>query len=381
MPSKLSILIVLFITLSLLSTTNVAMEAASFDVTLTKQTPYPAEPGKVVDIEIEIQNTGKIDAENVIVEVIPKPPFTLLPGEIINKTFSRIAAKSSIKTTYKIQVENNATSNQYELSFRIYTEADKNISYIEKVNINVQGSPDLLIESISLIPESIEPSQSASIVLYIKNVGTGEARKVKVRLKENKNIIPLLSGGLAFVGDIKPGYISSATLEVNINSSADYGTHSIGLEFNYTSENNTPISKSFDIGIPVTGSVIIEMIKIEPNYERNVLKVEIANKGTIEAKSLEAKLIVDNSTAGIDYVSQLKPNKQTILEFPMVYNGTGKLIINYITPGLEAKVIEKDMVFSFQMPRGDNTNIIIAIIIFIIIGAWYWRRKRVRKRL
>lgn len=54
-----------------------------------------------------------------------------------------------------------------------------------------------------------------------------------------------------------------------------------------------------------------------------------------DAKSLESKLIINNRTIGVDYTSQLKASKQTTLEFPLVLNGSGKLVIEYMGLGTE----------------------------------------------
>ncbi|MBL7206079.1 MAG: hypothetical protein ISS36_00600 [Candidatus Aenigmarchaeota archaeon] len=354
--------------------------SSSFDVVLSKQIPYPAEPGNVINIEIEVQNIGFDDGENINIEILPEEPFRLLPGEDKKKTFSRIAAKSSVKIPYRLQVDAGTVTNDYELKFRIYREGSS-ISQIEKINVVVQGIPDLILNSVSIYPQRIEPSGIVDVAASIKNVGTGTARHVKVSIEsESETLVPLLSGGQVFIDDLEPSHIKSASLRLKIGNSAEYKTYIAKLTLSYKDENGTEHSKTHDIGIPVTGSIQLDVIKIEPNIGRGVIKIEIANKGTTDAKSLDSKLIIGNETIGVDYTSQLKASKQTTLEFPLIYKGSGKLVIDYIGPGIEKNTLEKEIVLNFEEPGQDNTGTIVTVIVIIIIIVWYIRRRRKNKQ-
>lgn len=41
-------------------------------------------------------------------------------------------------------------------------------------------------------------------------------------------------------------------------------------------------------------------------------------------------------------------------------------------------MLEKEVVLDFEEPRQDNTGTIITAAIIIVIGIWYWRRRKQR---
>jgi hypothetical protein len=352
-----------------------ALISPDINIVLTKQNPYPVNPGDNVNIEIEIQNNGYADADNIKIEIQPKPPFTLLPGEEKTKTFSRIAARDSVTADYNLHVDRNATTNSYEIEFRIY-EIPSNDYTVEKVLLSVEGAPDLIIEEVKTNKEAIEPGEFIELETVFKNIGTGTAHDVDVSLTSNSSyIVPVFSGGNVYIGDIEPEKSKLGLFKLSIDSSAEPATYTLTLTVNYKNENNTGTTETFNIGLPVKGSIFIDIIKIEPNYEKNVVKIEIANKGTADAKSIEAKLIVNGKTVGVDYVTQLKANKKSTLEFPLILRGQGKLVLNYIGLGTEENEITKELTFNFTQPQQDNTvNIIIAVVIISAVVYIFWKR-------
>ncbi len=135
------------------------------------------------------------------------------------------------------------------------------------------------------------------------------------------------------------------------------------------------------MGIPVTGSIRLDIINIEPNYNRMALDIEVANKGTTDAKSMEAKLMIGNETIGIDYLSTLKATKKTTFSFPLVMKGQGELIINYVGPGLEQNQVSKLVTLDFQPQSGNGTlSLMIGVIIILIIIYFIWRKFFRKKR-
>ncbi|MBU0530817.1 MAG: hypothetical protein KKC05_04040, partial [Nanoarchaeota archaeon] len=78
---------------------------------------------------------------------------------------------------------------------------------------------------------------------------------------------------------------------------------------------------------------------------------------------------------------QIKANKQTTFDFPLVMSGSGKLVLNFIGPGLEKNTVEKDIMLSFSLPNGaanGTVNIILGIIVLVII--YFLARKFIFKK-
>ncbi|MCX6814222.1 MAG: hypothetical protein NTY20_01010 [Candidatus Aenigmarchaeota archaeon] len=367
----------LFAILLVLSAVAVqAQNTPIFNVILTKQNPFPAEPGKKVNIEVEVQNTGLGDANNIVVEISPSDPFRLLPGTEKTKTYTKISASSSVKVSYDLSIDENAFSNQYELEFRIYY-ANNPASYLaKKVMVNVQGQPDFIVESTWTSPVEIEPGGIVKVYAKVKNVGTGSGKQVQASLNSTSGLlIPVLSRGSVYMGDIAAGSDGIAEFELSVDTTSEHKTYPSILTLSYKDDSGVSGQKSFSLGIPVTGVISLEIVKTEANFERNVLQIEIANKGTADANSLEAKLVINGKTLGVDYVSQLKSTKKTTLEFPLVMEGQGQLILDYTSPGLKHTELTKDITVKFENPNGGNPLGTLAVIIIAAVVVYLlWRR-------
>ncbi len=352
-----------------------SVDVANVDIVLTNQNPYPAEPGGNVDVEIEIQNKGLTDATNVMIEVFPKEPFSLLPGQEKTKKFTRITAGESVKATYTFSVSDKALSSDYELEFRIYSSPLKE-NYVKKsVTISVQGEPHLIVENVLTYPQTIEPGGNVKLVITLKNVGSGTARNVEISINSSSpEILPVLSGGRVYVGDIEANETKEAALKMSIGSNAEHRTYLAILLLNYKDESNIQRSEVFVIGIPVTGTINLHIINIEPDFDRETLDIEVANQGTTDAKSVEARLVVNGKTIGVDYISQLKATKKTVFSFPLILQGEAELVLNYTGPGLEKNSIIKYLGrLEYKKPNESAVTTIFYLGVAIVSLYSVWR--------
>ncbi len=352
------------------------INVAVLDVSLVSQNPYPAEPGSNVNIEVEISNTGNAQASNIVVEILDKSPFSLLQGQESRQTINSIGPQSSVKKTYDLFVDTGAISSTYDLEFRIYSESDPGTYSTKTVSLSVQGTPKMVIDSVETDPKDIEPGGAVSLDFRIKNIGSGTARQMQASLNATSAyLVPILSGGLVYVGDMEPGDSKDAVMQLSIDSLAEYKTYTATLTLNYKDESNAQASDTFSIGIPVTGSIRLDIISVEPDYSRGQLEIEVANKGTTDAKSLEATLRLGNQSIGIDYLSQLKATKKTTFSFPMVLKGNAELEINYVGPGLKQNRVVKEITLDFERHSTDGTaSYIIGFLILVVIIYLVWRK-------
>ena len=370
--------------LALAAPAHADLYAPDLNVVLTNQTPYPVEPGINVDLGIQLQNSGKGSGQDVYLVIVPDNPFELLPGQDSIKFFNEVPALDGVKASYKLHVNSSAITNTYDLSFQIYIGSLQGPFFTEKVGINVQGIPDLLVDDLSISPQAAEPGSVVKVDALVKNVGTGSARNIQMQFNSTADEIkPILSKGTVFAGDIAPGQSAHVVFDVSISSSAEEKTYTIPLIASYKNENNNAVTETFSVGLPVRGSVMLDIVKIEPLYDRDTLRVEIANKGTTSAKSIEASLVLNNKTIDVDYVSELKATKKTTMDFsPLVQKGVAQLVINYVGPGLEKNQVTKEISLNFANGgSGDGTGIAIVITIVVVVAGYYfWNRRKKKKK-
>lgn len=350
--------------------------APSFNLVLTSQKPFPAEPGNNVEVEVELQNNGDGEATAVRLEIVESSLFSLLPGEEKLKTFQLIGPHDSVRASYKLHIGEEVVSGEYEVQFRIFSGTSTAFK-TEKVSVSVQGSPRLVIDEIALDPKNIEAGGVAEITVFVDNVGSGSARHLAVSLNSTAEIIPVLSQGSDYLGELAPGASAVAHLRVSIDANAEQKTYLLELRVTYQDESNTEASKVFMVGIPVLGTVNLDIIKTDVNSEAGTVEIEVANKGTTDAKSIEARLLKNGEVIGVDYISQIKPSKKTTFSFPIL-EGEASLEMKYTGPGLAENAVNKTLIFTNSGNSKPNTSMWVAVVavIIVILGLIYWRRRR-----
>jgi len=182
-----------------------AQISSDIDMVLTDQTPYPAEPGANVDIELGLQNNGYGEASNLAVEIVPASPFSLVKGDRV-KTYPTIGARSTVKLTYTLLVDDSALAGDYDLEFKLYNPVTPESYESKEIEITVLGETKLIVGMVETTPETLEPGGRATIHVTIDNVGTGDARHLEVRMNASSDdLVPVLSGGMVYVGDLEAG--------------------------------------------------------------------------------------------------------------------------------------------------------------------------------
>ncbi len=359
-----------------------AYVSENLEVVLTNQNPYPVEPGEVVDIEISLQNTGYSDAENIILEIEPESPFTLLQGQERTKMFSRIPAQDHVTASYKLHVDTNAISDNYELKFAYYQKAEM-VKRTDKVEIYVQGKPKLILEGIETSPEQIEPGDSVTLTARIKNVGTGSASFMEASFVSNTTyILPVFSGGLYYMGEIKPGATEEAKFEMSVDNSAEYKTYLGVLTLNYKDDNGETRVTSFSVGIPVRGEPVIELLSSK--VENSDLKVDLENIGTAKAKALKISLVQNGEVKDSAVASELKPTKHKTIRFRGFGYGEALINVSYLNERNEFFVKEfpvhvKPSARAEEGGGGVSPLTPVLVVVVVLESYYIWRLRKKRK--
>ena len=367
-----------------------AAAQADISLLLTKQTPYPVEPGKVVSIEVSLQNNGS-GSESRTLEIFPRVPFTLLAGQEKTKTFNRIDAQDSVSQTYELKVSESAISATYDLEFRYFREGTGAV-VVKKLPITVQGTPKMVISNVTTDPLSIEPGDEAVITVTMTNVGTGSAYKTELSLTadpdpetEESIITPVLSGGVFFLGDFMPGEEAVATFKLEVGNDAVYKSYLSTLAIDYNDESGTEQSTSFAIGIPVRGKPIIEVLSAK--VDNSAFKVDIENIGTGNAKALRISFVQNGEAKDSAVANELKPTKHKTLRFHGFSYGNAAINISYLDESnefftKEIPVSVKQSVYADESAGGgvDSSLVSILVVIIVLESFYVWRiRKRAKK--
>src|SRR3989339_816514 len=77
-------------------------KAPDLRVSISMQDPDPVEPGKEVEVSFKIENNGTT-ANNVVFEILPEYPFSLVPGEFAIKAIGTVGTSQNSKQSVTVR--------------------------------------------------------------------------------------------------------------------------------------------------------------------------------------------------------------------------------------------------------------------------------------
>jgi hypothetical protein len=360
----------LFLSLLLISTVTSSTYSPEIEVKTAYTNPYPAEPGKSLILSIAVSNNGNREAKNAIIELDPVKPFILLENP--RKEIGTINIGDSRILSYNLFVDNSAVSTTYELP--VHITYDNLFGLTGKVEVRVQGKPEFRLLEVK--SETISPGDQAEISIYVQNIGSGKAKKTTATFSSSSAYIkPIFSGGYIYVGDVEIGEKKEIKFKVLANSDSEYGVYSSTVNITCEDEFGNKFYEKFDVGILISGEPKFQIVKTKVDATNQELSVEIANIGSAEARKINGKLILDNKTFDVDYVTSVKIDKHTTLRFNLPNTNRGELELTYEGPDNE-KYSQKDMIswsVQYTFP-----NWVIAVVILVIVYI-LWKKKWLKK--
>ena len=343
-----------------------ATEYVNINVRAAYTNPYPVEPGKNLVLALEISNIGNDDAKNVIVELEPSFPFTLL--EKSQKSLETLYPGNTRIVEYDLFIDSSAVSGVYKIPVKV--SFDHN-SFKQDVEVRVQGIPEFKL--LGMKSQTISPGDQATISVEIANVGTGKAKRVSATFSsESEYIKPILGGGNVYIGEFKPEEKREIEFKILASSDSEYGVYTGTVTLTYEDESGNKSSTSFNVGILISGEPKFQIVKVSADSETNRLSVEISNTGTAEAKAITGKLIVNNKTFDVVYVTSVKIDKHTTLRFNLPNARAGKLMLSYEGPDNKKYSQTEIITWSFIPTRIPSWAWVLVIV---VIGVAVWKRK------
>lgn len=333
--------------------------------------PYPIEPGQDVLLSIEISNDGYEPVENIVLDLKATDNFSLLESsrkniDILNSGKSRIVK-------YKLFVDSSASSGSYKIPLYIYTSGESS-GLVKYLDIVVQGIPELTILDIE--SDQIKPGSQSTLLVTVKNIGTGTIKRATAIFSSDSEYInPIFSEGIAYIGNIEPGEEKQFEFTLFIDSATEFGSYESDINITYDDESGNSLSDNFDIGVLVSGSPYLQIIKTEVDLEDRELEIEIINSGSSKAIAIQADLLINNNTIDVDYITQVKIDKHATIKFDLPSGNRGQLRLKYKGPDNQEFIQIEDIVWSkpFSFP-GWLKAVIILIIFYVIYKKRLWER-------
>lgn len=204
-------------------------------VSLVNQDPYPAIAGDIVDIYIGIENIGGESYSNLIVELEPEYPFSLVPDESAVQDIGTIRSYQKDNymkiITYTIKVDSDASAGSYDMTVKYYEQGDS-LATEKSITIDVKNKE--MAEIIHIDKTNLVPGKQTSLKFTINNVGNAPLNDMTFNwVNEDKIILPVGSDNTKYIKSIDIGESVELDYQVIADSNADPGLYELKLFLSY----------------------------------------------------------------------------------------------------------------------------------------------------
>ncbi len=328
---------ILIILISLSYLLNVVFANPNLEIVIDEITPLPVEPGQDMTIKVRVENTGDSIAENIKIERIYDYPFRLeyeLQEEV---NIGKLGAGNSKELTFYISISPKAKSGVYPLKFEIKDGiSTKTVEFL----INVVGKPDIIF-NVNKIEENIIPGEIFYTNIQLNNIGTGNARNIKI--SSNYENFAFKDSSLIYLDNLKSNEQNNVSINIIVDEKVDAGLYQIPITIEMVGEDGQFYTSSQKLNINVINSakVTLKDIKIKPAGQEIgkpiSIEVRVENIGVGSAENVFVELKFENDTS-------LTGNKKAYIghldktdESPAFFNlnsqvagkFTGKILIHY----------------------------------------------------
>ena len=242
---------------------------------------------------------------------------TVLSGEVYNKVFR-----------LKIAYDAPAANYQMKLIGRWYHNgAPEKIDQEIKVYIPVKKEGIILnVANIVTDPSQVRPGDKfVELKTYIENVGEKDSKSVEITLSSNSSLITSAysDNNRKWVGRVNKGESKQISFFLNVDEAIKSGLYNLALKMQYLDLDDNSYNKTINLPFLIKKRSYLKVINYTGSGlagDNGVLKVTLKNTGSVDAESVDVRILKDSSQpfefdVRSSFVGELKPGQTGIAIF------------------------------------------------------------------
>jgi hypothetical protein len=207
----------------------------AISVSLVNQDPDQAIAGDMVEIRLGIENIGGDTVNNLMIEIVPEYPFTLVAGEsAVQKitTLKSYQKEENMKIIkYKVRVDQNASAGGYELKIKLYEQGS---SWVIEKDVTIDVKNKEMAEIIQIDKTNLVPGKQTSLKFKINNVGKAPLKDLVFNwVNDDKVILPVGSDNTKYIKYLEIGDSVELEYQAIADSDATPGLYELKLYLTY----------------------------------------------------------------------------------------------------------------------------------------------------
>ena len=404
------VLVLIFSSLSVFAATSTTSGRTmlyfyNVNVTMINQEPDPAEAGRYVIIRFKIENTGGETAQDVVLELLPKYPFSLDPGEsavkYIGSVRSRQVGDTGVIIDYRLKVDEDALEGNNEIELR-YKIKDNVWIKLEPFYIDIKPHDVLLSISSITAPKMVKPGEASDVKINLKNLALTFIKDITVKLiLGNVPFSTLDSTNLKIIKQMEADSEANVSFNLVAEPDAESQLYTIPIDIEFLDRLGTKYKKNETFGLIIGAepdlSVMIDSSQIYNSRGVGEVVIKFVNKGVTDVKFLyvtlddgEYKILSpkevyvgnidsdDYETA--DFKIALKRVKGKEVELPLIIDYKDANNNEYTKEtSLSLKLYSASEAKAFGLKKGNNTVGVVIVLIIVVGGFFAYRRWKKKK--
>ncbi len=257
--------------------------------------PYPAEPGKYIDLWVRVQYVGlKGPAEEVVCQVNPTFPFSIETGDPIVSNIGLISSYQEVLLKYRIRIDANAVAGTNKLKYGCKM---KGFDYFEmELPVYIQPQDAVLtVDKIESIPSTFNPGQIGTVKIYLKNIASVTLKDITIKYDISSADLPFAPVNSTIeqrITALEQDKTTDVEFDIAANPDAVDKVYKIPVVLTYYDILGKSYSRNMTTSIQVQTKpevfLVHEQTTIVKNGTKNTVTVSIVNKGLAKIKFLTA---------------------------------------------------------------------------------------------
>ncbi len=280
---------------------------AAGSITITSQVlDSSVRPGGETTVFLTLTNPSATASVTSIKLYISSGPYII--SSVSYAEIGGLDASASQQTSLTLKINSAAPSTTSYITAKVtyYTDSTQRET-TANIPITIKRIPILQLEKVAYTPNIIEPGNTVTLNIDLKNDGDGSAKDVKVNLNQTAKMFIVKGSPETFIYEISSNNAATISFVLTIDPSISIGTYSIPISLSYSDEIKTSnYSSTKYIGLAITGKYnfvfALDSQDIIVPGKTGFITIKIANAGTQDAQFSTLMVI------GSDYFESITPS-------------------------------------------------------------------------
>jgi len=319
-------------------------------------------------LTFDLWNMGTLEAKNVTIDLDPGSDFFVLDN-VTKKYLIELKGLNNREFTYKLKAKDGLEPGTYAIKVILGHDDEKGVEYPIYVLVEGEGKEeanvDIVTENINTPQQAVLTEQPFTVSFDVRNIGTTEAKDVKITVESGDKILPQ-SLNVLTINSVKPGDTVPVSFSFIATKDAESRVYPIKAVIEYN-KGDEKVTKEQYMGVLVEGEkeekstlntvpkIIISEYSSDPAMvkagENFTLHMAFLNTNKLKAvENMKITLVVDEKSeaTGGSVFTPVQSSNTFYIDRLGPGETSEKTLVMYTIPDAKAKTYVVTAVFEYE---------------------------------